>query len=128
MRREVVFTREASTLLEATRLMRRAGVGFMPVCDEAGAFVGTLTERDIIVRACANDLALAKTRVGAVMSRGAPCCYEDHDVSAAERLMAKHRKLRLAVVDHRQRPVGVIRAADIDRSRRAPAAAAGERG
>ena len=60
------------------------------------------------------------------MSRGAPCCYEDHDVSAAARLMAKHRKSKLAVIDHRQRPVGIIRATDISRRQRALGPALGD--
>jgi CBS domain-containing protein len=116
MKRGVACARSTSTLVEAARLMRHTGANFLPVCDEAGAFVGTLTEHDIVVRACANDLALAKTKVGVVMTREELCCREDFHVHAAERLMSRFRRSRLAVVDRRRRLVGVIYLADIARA------------
>src|SRR5262245_4329462 len=36
--------------------MRLRNVGFVPVCNAAGAVVGTITDRDLVVRVLANEL------------------------------------------------------------------------
>lgn len=48
--------------------MKARKVGFLPVCDETGAVVGTVTDRDLAVRVLAEHRSVAATRVHDVMT------------------------------------------------------------
>jgi CBS domain-containing protein len=92
--------------------MRARDVGFMPVCDDAGEIVGTITDRDLAVRAMADHLPY-ETPVHRVMSVHPITCRSDDDLRVAEDLMRRHYKSRIVCVDRAMRPVGVISLSDI---------------
>ena len=47
------FVREGEPLRLAAEILSAANIGFLPVCDQRGKVVGTVTDRDIVVRAVA---------------------------------------------------------------------------
>ncbi|MCI0572435.1 MAG: CBS domain-containing protein, partial [Myxococcaceae bacterium] len=53
MKREVVTVSPDETVEAAARRMRDANVGFLPVCDADGRPLGTLTDRDVVLRVVA---------------------------------------------------------------------------
>jgi CBS domain-containing protein len=55
MKQDVEFVTPEDNIHTAARKMRDKGVGFLPVCDENGKPVGTLTDRDIAIRVAADD-------------------------------------------------------------------------
>ena len=69
MKRELQTIDEASSIQHAAEKMATANVGFLPVCDRNGQALGTITDRDITVRAVARGKAPGSTSVGEVMSR-----------------------------------------------------------
>ena len=71
MTSEVEVFGEADTVQHVARRMRELDVGFAPVCDREGRPVGTITDRDIALRVCAEDLSAASTTARDVMTRGA---------------------------------------------------------
>ncbi len=93
--------------------MREHSVGFLPVCDAEHRVVGVLTDRDIVVRACAANRALDATRVEAVMTKEVVSCRPSHGIRHAEALMIEHRKQRIVVIDEDHRLVGVISLSDV---------------
>lgn len=99
-------------LQAAAALMKRRRTGVLLVV-EAGQLVGTLTDRDITVKAAAEDRHPATTRVRDVMTPDLTCAYEDQDVREAAGLMSRMLVLRLPVVDRRRRPVGLVSLGDI---------------
>jgi CBS domain-containing protein len=99
--------------------MRAYNVGFLPVCNEEGAVIGAVTDRDLVVRVVAAGLPVQKTRAGDVFTRGSVCCFPDQPLRVAEELMAQHKRSRVVCVDAYRRPVGVLSLSDVMRVERA---------
>jgi CBS domain-containing protein len=102
---------------DAARLMRDAHVGALPVVPvgETDRPVGMVTDRDIVVRAVAENRPPGNAAVSTVMSEGVYCCYDDDGVTDAARLMAEHQVRRLPVLNRGERMVGIVALADIAR-------------
>lgn len=99
--------------MDIARRMRDRNIGFAPVCGKDGRPIGTVTDRDIAIRVCADDRRASKTRAADVMSHEAVMVHDVDDVGKAEELMAAHHKSRIMVVDDHERLVGVISLSDI---------------
>src|SRR3954447_26176914 len=118
MRCEELMTSEVEVLVigtsvrEAARKMRDLNLGFMPVVDDARQLVGVLTDRDIVVRAVADDRK-ARTAVEELMTEDVVTCDPEDDVERAEALMSVNQKSRLVCVDETGQVVGVISLSDI---------------
>jgi CBS domain-containing protein len=113
MKTEIETFREADTVQDVARRMRDVNIGFAPICAPDGRPVGTLTDRDIALRVCAEDRRASATRVGEVMTRQPITCRESDPIEEAEQRMARHRKSRMMVVDDDGRLVGVISLSDV---------------
>src|SRR5688572_7041109 len=85
---------QRETIESVAGRMRDANVSFLPVCDDEGRVVGTITERDIVVKLVANDMA-ARTPAGAVMTRGIVACRPEEDLERAEHLMRRAQVPRI---------------------------------
>jgi CBS domain-containing protein len=105
---------DKDTVLAAATLMRDENIGFIPICDEAGHVVGTLTDRDIVVRLVAEDGA-SSVALGWLMSRDPIVCRPEDELSTVERLMQDKHKSRIVCVNADGRPAGVISLSDIAR-------------
>jgi CBS domain-containing protein len=101
-------------VLVAADKMRRRNIGFLPVHDQSGVIVGTLTDRDIALRLVAEDLE-AKTPVRSVMTHGVVACRPSDDVHFAEELMGQRHKSRVVCLDPKGRLVGILSLADLAR-------------
>ena len=86
------------TIRDAARRMRANDVGALPI-GENNRLIGMLTDRDIVIRAIAEDRSPDDTTVREVMSEGICYCFEDDDVAQAARVMARHQVRRLPVID-----------------------------
>jgi CBS domain-containing protein len=113
MKCEVETFREGDTVQEIARRMREVNIGFVPICAPDGRPVGTITDRDIAVRVCGEDLRASLTTAGEVMTRETITCREADPIERAESLMARHHKARMMVVDEEGHLVGVISLSDI---------------
>jgi CBS domain-containing protein len=87
--------------------------------------VGTLSDRDIAIRAVAEGKGEA-TKVRDVMTQGIAWAYDDDSVERATKIMSEHQVRRLPVVDRNKRLVGIVALGDIavERTELKPAAAA----
>jgi CBS domain-containing protein len=112
-RRPLEFCRENETVEAAARKMRDANIGFLPVCGTGGRVVGVVTDRDLALRVCAENLAPGQTRIGDVMTREVVSCLPGDDLRRAEQLMIEAGKARILVAEEDGRAVGVISLSDI---------------
>jgi CBS domain-containing protein len=115
MNHEAEVIRPSSSIRDAARTMRAKDIGALPV-SENGRLVGMVTDRDIAVRAVAENRPAGGTVVRQVMSGDVYCCFEDDDLERAAQLMAEHQVRRLPVLNHDDRLVGMITLADLGRS------------
>jgi len=115
MKRPVVCCKETEVVQAAALKMRDANVGFLPVCGAGEKVVGIITDRDIVLRVCAEGLEVQKTPISAVMTPQAIFCRPGDDVRYVEGLMAKNHKSRILIQDELGKAVGVISLSDIAR-------------
>ena len=112
MTTEVELVHPDTLLRDAAQKMRDVDTGFLPV-GEDDRLVGTLTDRDITVRAVAEGHDPKVTRVREAMSDKLVYCMEDQDSSQAAELMAENDIRRLPVLNSDKRLVGVVSLGDL---------------
>jgi CBS domain-containing protein len=98
---------------EAARLMKKANAGLIPVVQD-GQLLGTVTDRDIVLRVIAEGKNPASTTVGEIASAEIVTVAPEQDLDEALHLMAKHQVRRLPVVEN-GRLIGVLAQADVAR-------------
>jgi CBS domain-containing protein len=104
--------KEGDTVRDCARLMKEESIGFVPICNEAGAPVGAVTDRDLCIRVLAEGRT-ADEAVDAFATRKVVACRIGDDAAEAERLMREHRMSRVMVCDEEGRLQGVISLADV---------------
>ena len=115
MTRSVDLVDPNTTICDAAIKMRDDDVGALPV-GENDRLVGMITDRDIAIRAVAEDKAPSQTTVREAMSEGICYCFEDDAVDDAAQVMAERQVRRLPVLNRDKRLVGIVAMADIARS------------
>lgn len=121
MRTPVISSHVDDTAVRTAALMRTRKLGFLPVCDDDGRVVGTVTDCDLTIRVLAecalpNVASLqASTPLRLVMTPGPVTCAPEDDLERAEDLMRRYHKGRIICVDPHRRPVGIISLSDIAR-------------
>ena len=113
MKSDVRTVGERDSVSRAADLMAVANIGFLPVIDQQRKVVGTLTDRDIVVRVVAQGRLSAECRVGEVMSRDVVSCRSDDDVSLAETLMGQRQIARLVLTREDGTLAGIISLSDL---------------
>jgi CBS domain-containing protein len=98
---------------DAARRMTEHAVGTLVVVDELGRPLGIVTDRDLMVRCIAGGADPKRARVERVMSGPVAWVHQDAPVEAALDEMARLRVRRLAVVDERERLVGLLALDDV---------------
>jgi CBS domain-containing protein len=101
-----------TVLRDAARQMREANTGFLPIGVD-DRLVGTLTDRDIAIRAVAEGLDPKVARVREAMSKTLVYCFDDQDASEAATLMDENKIRRLPVLNSAKRLVGVVSIGDL---------------
>lgn len=114
MTRDVTLVDPNTSVRDAARKMRADNIGALPV-GENDRLIGMVTDRDIAMRAVAEDRSPGTTPVREVMSDHVYYCFENDDVNRAGQIMAEHQIRRLPVLNRDKRLVGVVALADVGR-------------
>jgi CBS domain-containing protein len=115
MKTQVECCDMADSIVLVAEAMRERKIGFLPVCDANGAVVGTITDRDLVLRVLAERRDPGGVVVGDVMTSEVVSCAPEDELSVAELLMSQYKKSRIVCVDDRGRPLGVISLSDVAR-------------
>jgi CBS domain-containing protein len=103
------------TLQYAAQLMEETDAGLLPV-SENDELIGTLTDRDITIRAVAKGLPPDETYVSDVMSADAMYVFDDQSIEEAAQDMSDFQVRRLPVLNRDNRLVGIVALADLARN------------
>lgn len=124
MSRDVKVISPDTSIRDAAAEMRDGDFGMLPV-GENDRMIGTITDRDIAIRAVAAGKD-SDTKVRDVMSDGIAWVFEDESVEDAAKMMSQRQVRRLAVVDRNKRLVGIVALGDfaVESSEIRPAAEA----
>jgi CBS domain-containing protein len=101
------------TVNDAARKMKTEQISILPVCDAQGRPIGVVTDRDIVLRMCAESLDGDSTPVEQVMTKQPIRCSPDETLEHAEMLMVRHHVRRILLADAEDKLVGLITLADI---------------
>jgi len=99
-------------ICEAARKMRQCHIGMLPVCD-GERLIGSLTDRDLAIRAVAEGADPLQTKVRQVMTSKVYYCHEDDDLDEAARVMENHQIRRLPIINREKQLVGIISVGDL---------------
>ena len=98
------------SIQHAARIMRDLDTGAVPVVDN-GRPVGIITDRDIVIRAVAEDGQLNRT-VGDIVSGNVIFATPEMSTHEAANLMSEYQVRRLPVVEN-DRIVGIVSLGDL---------------
>lgn len=115
MTRDVVTSSPEASLRQVAEAMRTRDMGFLPIC-RGGRLVGTVTDRDLVVRGLAQGEDPDSGQVSEVMTLEVLTCGEDASLEEAARRMEIGQVRRLVVVDAAHRLVGVVTLGDLSRA------------
>lgn len=113
MNRAVVQVGSAASVRSVADLMRQHRVGIVCVCDEQRRPLGVVTDRDIVIRACAAERDGVATTVQEIMSDNPLTCQLGDELTDVGENMERKRASRSLVVDEEGRLVGIISLAEI---------------
>ena len=111
MSKDVQVARPGDSLQEVATRMASGDFGFMPVAD-GDRLIGTITDRDIAVRAVAGG-APATAPVVEYITRDPHTAYADDDLKTVLDAMGSRQIRRLPVLDKHDRLVGVVSLGDL---------------
>ncbi|MFF2197336.1 CBS domain-containing protein [Streptomyces sp. NPDC058157] len=94
----VQCVREDQSLLDASRMMRDLNVGCLPICGDDERLQGLITDRDIVVKCCAEGRDPTAMKAGELAGT---LFWVDADSNAQEAVdtMEIHQIKRLPVID-----------------------------
>ncbi|QKW11335.1 CBS domain-containing protein [Verrucosispora sp. NA02020] len=112
MTKQVIYLSAETTLDEAARVMRDADIGDVVVTDGA-ELAGILTDRDIVVRAVAENASATTTTIGAILTREVVMIEQFCTAAKAAALMRERGIRRILVCDHERKLVGIVSLGDL---------------
>jgi CBS domain-containing protein len=112
MTRRVVFLPEGTMLDEAAQAMRDQGIGDV-VVTHGPTMMGVVTDRDIVIRAIAENLPPKATTLGSIASHELLMIEQSATVDEAVHAMRERGVRRLLVCDADRKVVGIISLSDI---------------
>jgi CBS domain-containing protein len=112
MTRRVVYLPADTTLDEAAQVMRDQRIGDIVVTDGA-TMSGMITDRDIVIRAVAENLPPASTTIGAIATRELIMVEQSATVDEAVQAMRSRGVRRLLVCSADRDVVGILSLSDI---------------
>lgn len=113
MTREVEIVHMNDSLQTAAEKMRFRDIGFLPVYD-GEKLMGTLTDRDIVIRATAEGVDPQENLSEEYITKPVVSCYDDQAIEEAADLMEVHQIRRLVILGRDDdRIVGVVSLGDL---------------
>jgi CBS domain-containing protein len=113
MKQKVLSVSGNVSVNEVARKMKTEQISILPICDEHGHAIGVVTDRDIVLRACAEGLDGDATPIEQIMTKEPVRCSPDTTLEQAEKLMLRHHTRRLLLADTEDKLVGLLTFADI---------------
>jgi CBS domain-containing protein len=101
-----------TNITDLSQKMKTLDVGFLGVC-ENDRLVGTVTDRDIVIRCIASERDINSVTAREIMTHDVFWCYEDDDVKDVAEKMREKDVRRMLILNRDKRLVGVVSIGDI---------------
>ena len=110
--RSTVTVKEGESLSAAIQKLAEHDRGALPVCNDKGELVGVITERDMVRKCFARNIAPAKIKVQEIMSKDVIIGIPEDSLDYAINVMKQKRIRHLPIVD-KQKVIGMISMRDL---------------
>lgn len=107
MSRDLIVGYENDPIYEIARLMKQNDVGFVPIANDENKIIGVVTDRDIIMRVCAENIDLDQP-IKNYITKNIISVDIDEDIPNILKTMGQHKIRRVLVKDNDNKLVGVI--------------------
>ena len=104
-----------TTVRELLALLATYNIGAVVVCDEGGAIVGIVSERDVVRRLYDRGASVLTATVATIMTPEVRTCTPGDNAEALRLLMTTHRIRHVPVVENGEL-VGIVSIGDIVKS------------
>src|SRR2546423_15667628 len=104
VKKNVTTVSRDATIQEVARKMAEEDIGFLPVVDQSGKAVGTITDRDIVVRLIAKGGDVKNARVEQVMTKDVVSVRPDEDLAKVPDLMKDRKGLPGSITHQAGKP------------------------
>lgn len=112
MEKNIEYFSPDKNITDAAKAMSEHNFGFIPV-GENDRLIGSLTDRDIAIRAVAEGKNPKETKIRDVMTKKVRYCFEDDDIEKAAEYMCQEKIRRLVVLNKDKRMVGIVSLSDL---------------
>jgi CBS domain-containing protein len=112
MTRDFERINSTASLIEVAKMMKSFNIGILPV-KEGNKIIGILTDRDLVIRALAEDKDAGSITVKEVMSSEIARCSSEDSIEEVTNIMKEEKVRRLIVLDSDNTPVGIVSLGDI---------------
>lgn len=116
MSEDVFVVSPETNLSEVANQMKNKDTGFIPICD-GNRLKGTVTDRDIVIRAIAENRNPNETRVSDIMTPEVNYVFDDQSIEDATEIMQSKQIRRLMVLNRSKNLCGVLSLGDISSSK-----------
>src|SRR5262249_3427341 len=100
--------------VQLSQKMKTLDVGFIAIC-ETDRLMGTVTDRDIVIRGIASGRDLNTCTARDIMTQDVFWCFEDDDVKDVAQKMSNKEVRRMLILNEEKRLVGVVSLGDISK-------------
>jgi len=114
MTRDPEVINEDRSILDAVNKMKNEECGILPIGEKEN-IQGVLTDRDIVIRAVAENKDLNETKISEIMTNDVIYCEEEDSLEQAVSKMNEARVRRLLVKNKDQQLTGILSLGDIIR-------------
>ncbi|WP_291583342.1 CBS domain-containing protein [Clostridium sp. UBA6640] len=111
MTKEIVKVNSNEPINKAAKMMKEHDIGAVPVYDN-DKVIGIITDRDIVVRAIADEKNSQNTTIREVMTSNPVCLNSDEAVTEAARVMSE-RQIRRIIVKDNEEVKGIVSLGDL---------------
>ncbi|MCX8163418.1 MAG: CBS domain-containing protein [Candidatus Micrarchaeota archaeon] len=112
MTKGVITLDQSKTVFDAAKILSSKKIGCI-IVTEKGDAVGILTERDIVSKIVAKAKNPKQVKLSEVMSKPLKAIYENQTIQDAALAMRENNIKRLAVLDKKNKLVGIITQGDL---------------
>ena len=102
----------ATSIEDLAQKMKTLDVGFLAVC-ENDRLVGTVTDRDIVIRAIASERDISSVTAREIMTHDVFWCHENDDLKDVAEKMREKDVRRMLILNRDKRLVGVVSIGDL---------------
>ena len=120
MCKNVISASKDTSIIEISSLMKENDIGSIPICDEDKNIVGMITDRDIVLRAVAENKDISKLKAEDIMTKNHIIKLDiNSSTLEASKTMSNNQVRRLPVLED-YKLVGILSIGDLARNNDIP--------